>query len=86
MEERAWRGTGQTQYVDPSDYNRTPEFDPRTGDHLWIILSTYRWGGPTVERPTLDTENLLAVVGPGCYFCEQRWTEHLSKRRCKGRP
>lgn len=79
----AWESLGEHQEV-PGDVDRVPPFDPRTGDHLWIITTMYRWGGPDIEQPTLDAENLLLVVGPGCYYCEQVWTPLLATRRCKG--
>lgn len=81
--ERAWVGTGEQQHV-PGDIDRIPEFDKRTGDHLWAIFTMYRWGGPTVETPTLDMENLLSVLGPGCFYCNQEWSERLATRRCPG--
>jgi hypothetical protein len=78
-----WQSTG-AQHEVPGTVDRIPDFDPRSGDHLWTIITMYRWGGPTVERPTLDNENLLSVMGPGCYYCEQPWSERLAQRRCKG--
>jgi hypothetical protein len=81
--EPQWQSTGVKQEI-PSELDRTPPFDPRTGEHLWTMITMYRWGGPGVERPTLDMENLLSVVGPGCYYCEQPYSEYLAKRRCKG--
>ena len=83
MEESAWFGTGEKQHV-PGNIDRIPEFDPRSGEHLWTIFTMYRWGGPTVETPTLDVENLLSVMGPGCYYCESVYSDQLAKRRCKG--
>lgn len=82
--DRQWRSTGHTQHV-PGDVDRVPEFDPRTGDHLWTIISMYRWQ-PGTETPMLDTENLLTIQGPACYHCEQPYTQRLASRRCKGRP
>ncbi len=79
----AWESTGEWVST-PGDVDRIPPFDPRSGDHLWIIMSTYRWGGPDVERSTLDTENLLSIMGPVCYYCEQPWTARLATRRCPG--
>lgn len=83
MEQRAWTGTGVTQSV-PSEYDRIPEFDPCSGDHLWTIFTAYQWGGPGVEQPQLDSENLLAIMGPGCFYCEEVYDERLARRRCKG--
>lgn len=87
--ERQWVGTGHQQFVaEPPD--RVPEFDPRSGDHLWVVLTMYRIdpsGFADASRtPMLDTENLLTVQGPGCYFCEEPYTPRLASRRCKGEP
>lgn len=83
---REWVSTGHTERVDPVD--RVPEFDPRTGEHLWIVGTTYRvnpaeWFDPT-HTPMLDRENLLLVSPPGCWHCEQIYTPQLAKRRCRG--
>lgn len=78
-----WQDTGHSFQV-PGSLDRVPDFDQRTGEHLWVILSMYRWGGPQVENPTLDPENLLLIAAPGCYYCEQPWTQRLATRRCKG--
>ena len=88
---RQWKTTGHQQLVDPATHiDRIPDFDPRTGDHLWIVITSYevvpqQWKDPT-HTPMLDTENLLSIVGPACYHCEQAWTPLLATRRCKGRP
>lgn len=84
-----WRGTGLHQEV--SGLHRgIPDYDPRSGEHLWIVASVYRIADPaallTEQWGYLDSENLLSVEGPGCYYCEQVWTARLGTRRCKGRP
>lgn len=83
-------GTGETQHVDNVD--RTPPYDPRTGDHLWFVAVVYRvepvdWtsGDPTVT-PHLDGASVLNAVGPGCYYCEEAYTPRLRHRRCPGEP
>lgn len=68
------------------EYDRVPEFDPRTGQHLWTMNAAYRWGGPSVETHMLDLENLILLVGPGCCHCEQTYSPATALRRCKGRP
>lgn len=83
--ERAWIDTGTTHHV-PNEVDRIPNFDPRSADHLWAIITMYQWGGPTVETPLLDRENLLSIVGPGCYYCGSDWSENKAKRRCPGKP
>lgn len=80
-----WSGTGAMHQI-ASEFDRVPPFDPRAGDHLWTIATLYRWGGPDVETPMLDSETLLQIVGPGCYYCEMSYTPLVATRRCPGRP
>jgi len=90
MTRREIISTGQTVHVDPLD--RIPNYDPRRGDHLWIVTGVWRvdpedWvsDDPTVE-PLLDQENLISVAGPGCFYCERYYTPWLGRRRCQGEP
>lgn len=62
---------------------KLPEHVP--GVHLWIAMAMYRVR-PGQERYDLDTENLLTIEGPGCYWCEQDWKPGLEKLPCKGGP
>lgn len=95
MSEQNWVSSGNPgerwaaqgiQRVIPGEVNRLPEYDPRSGDHLWTINLAYRWGGPHIETPILDKENLLLIAGPACYHCEQGYSDRLFKRRCPGDP
>lgn len=86
MPQRGWSTTGFQQEVG-SDVDRIPDFDPRTGDHLWSVMTMYRvqpamWQDPTAT-PHLDMENLLTVQGPFCYYCEKPYTALLATRRCR---
>jgi len=89
--QRAWRNTGDGQLIDPTTVvDKVPDFDPRTGDHLWTVITMYRvnpdqWQDAT-HTPMLDRENLLTITVPGCYYCEKPWTKLLATRRCKGDP
>lgn len=89
--QREWVSTGDKQLIEQGTMlDRTPDYDPRTGDHLWIVITMYRvvpdqWQD-TTHTPTLDRENLLTVTVPGCFYCEQPWTALLATRRCKGEP
>lgn len=89
--EREWVSTGHREVID-SQVDKIPEFDPRKGEHFWIVITTYKVDpsrvtspDPTVT-PMLDHESLVAVVGPGCYYCEQVYEPVLKHRRCKGQP
>lgn len=82
-----WRPTGHRELV-RGHVDRVPVFDPRTGEHLWIMLTVYRvdpllWTDP-VHAPTLDHESLISVTGPGCYYCEQPYGPRVAARRCRG--
>lgn len=88
MAQREVVSTGFVQKVNP--VNRTPDYDPRTAEHLWVVITCYqidpeRWNSddPTVI-PILDVENLLSVTGVGCYYCEEYYTPRLGRRRCPG--
>jgi len=83
-----WKGTGFTVEA-PPEVDRIPPFDPRSGDHIWLIITAYRvdparW--TPGHSPHLDTENLVSIVGPGCYYCERPYSERLARRRCPGEP
>ena len=89
MIERAWVSTGQVAQVEGFE-SRIPDYDPRSGEHLWVVLNLYRvdptaYADPT-RTPMLDLENLISVEGPGCYHCEQPYTPRLASRRCPGEP
>lgn len=88
---RAWQPTGHTVRVDnPYEIDRIPEFDPRSGNHFWIVTQAHqvdpaKFADPT-HTPILDQETLVSVAGPGCYHCEKPYTPLLATRRCKGGP
>ena len=91
MPERTWVDTGHQERIDsPTDIDRIPPFDPRSGDHLWIVVTSYRVNPAQFTSPDpgvtplLDHESLLAVAGPACYYCEQAYTSSLARRRCRG--
>lgn len=56
----------------------------RPGEHLWIVMSMFRVTPGVAARFDLDRENLLTIEGPGCYWCEEPWTEAMAARPCRG--
>ena len=73
----------------PGHVDRIPEFDPRSGDHLWVMVATWKCDPEKLvegQEGLLDHENLLGLGGPGCYFCEKQYSPGMANRRCKGRP
>lgn len=85
-----WAGTGRYEQIDrPSEINRIPPYDPRSGDHCWVITTAHRVDPSQFSMrnpPILDRETLMIVAGPGCFYCEQPYTPKLAVRRCKGEP
>lgn len=71
------------------DVDKVPNYDPRSGNHYWIVGLTFRVD-PTTWEPGgsvhFDLENLVLAVGPGCFYCEQNYDKRLVMRRCKGQP
>lgn len=53
------------------------------GEHLWIAMATYKVR-PEAKEHFLDTENLLSIDGPGCFWCEQPWKPGMEKTKCPG--
>lgn len=86
--EREWMSTGAVTKVD-FGMDRIPDFDERTGDHLWIVTVVYRVDpkkfADRTATPILDMENLLMIPPPGCYYCEEYYSPWLATRRCKGK-
>lgn len=64
---------------------KIPDFDPRIGSHLWMLTAIYKWiPKPLDEQIMLDHENLLEIIGPGCFYCGELYDKRIAKRRCKG--
>jgi hypothetical protein len=43
-------------------------------------------GGMGAETINLDLENLIGVGGPGCWVCEEPWSEAIADQPCPGDP
>lgn len=82
--------TTPTGFIEQIDHTKgIPDFDPRSGDHLWCLFSVYKINPAKLakgEQALLDHEALLSVEGPGCFYCEKAYDPQLATRRCKGRP
>jgi hypothetical protein len=75
---------GHGVHVDASRKAHATITDPGAGEHLWVVVSAHRVvpvDGGTYE---LDLENLLSVDGPGCFKCEEPYTEAVAARPCTG--
>jgi hypothetical protein len=59
------------------------------GEHLWTMFAVFRIAHPeTATDPGvnkfLDLENLLTIMGPGCYICEQMYSPEVAASPCPG--
>lgn len=57
------------------------------GKHLWIVTGMWRIDPEHCKAGAqvhLDTENLLNLAGPGCFWCEEEWTPELAAQPCRG--
>lgn len=59
----------------------------QAGEHLWCVTAAWRVPEPGTrsgDPMLLDTENMLAFGGTGCFKCEQTYSEQLAARPCTG--
>ena len=76
------RGTGHM--VDVNAVNRYNQDVPQTpGKHLWTFVGVWKVDNPVATRQLFDSENMLTVVGPGCFWCEQQWSPTIGVK-CPG--
>lgn len=81
--------TTPTNFVEevPGNLHKIPDFDSRSGDHYWIVITSYKVSPENLEsgeKAFFDHEALVSVAGPVCYYCEKPYTQLLATRRCKG--
>lgn len=80
------------QYIPTGGVNQLPEYDPRSGDHYWIVPVVFRVACPakfadaSADPLVLDRENLVYVQSVGCFFCEEPYRNGMEHRRCPGEP
>jgi hypothetical protein len=76
-----------TYEVKPS-LDLIPPWDPRSGDHYWIVAVAFRVDPARFdgEQINLDQENIATIAGVGCYYCERAYEPRLLRRRCTGVP
>jgi hypothetical protein len=83
-----WLSIGRKMLFIQVDQSNLPEVpEQRDGEHLWTVLGAWRIIRPEREGPvSLDTENLMNLVGPACFYCELMYSPRLAQRRCAGNP
>lgn len=75
--------TGVKQQGNPRKIHATmPEY---VGKHLWIFVAVFAVQEPARSNQDFDSENLLTIEGPGCYWCEQVWKSTIGSK-CPGVP
>lgn len=63
--------------------NDPPGVPPRVpGQHLWMVFGGWRVRPQAEGDVILDTENLLTLAGPACYWCEELHTPELESSPC----
>lgn len=85
---RVTTGTGLFADVAGSDTavfaGRLQQLD-KPGAHLWVYVAGWAAADPRARQAQLDAENLISLTGPGCWKCEQPFSNRLAKRPCRGR-
>lgn len=59
---------------------------PPKGKHLWMVMTMFRVADPAAVQFVLDHENVLTIEGPGCFLCEELYSERVASRPCPGEP
>lgn len=54
------------------------------GQHLWVFIGVWRVTDPASRKQVFDTENMITIEGPGCYWCEKHYDEAADT--CPGDP
>lgn len=85
--------TGTTIKVDGSRfekvYQSSPENDVEPGEHLWTMIMMHKVSDPAVlfaGEWHADLESLVLTSGPGCFICEQTYSETVAAKPCPGQP
>jgi hypothetical protein len=84
---RRWASTDVAEEI-PPEVDKIPDFNPKTGNHLWLMHAAFKVDPATWRSdvsPKLDGEALVALAGPGCFYCEQPYAL-VKHSRCKGKP
>ncbi len=64
----------------PEPADPAPVFD---GRHLWVYWAAFRTDEPARTSPSLAASDMLVLVPPGCYWCEQLWRPDIGVH-CSG--
>lgn len=59
-----------------------PDFD---GRHVWVATAMWHLANPAASKFTLDVENMITLIGPQCFHCEQPWKPTIGSK-CPGDP
>lgn len=82
MNQYAVTGGGTRQQAASKFAAAPPEY---TGRHVWVFTAAWVVQNPARTEHNFDMENLLTLVGPGCWHCEQAWKPTIGAK-CPGDP
>lgn len=68
--------------VDVTRFATTDLPERKPGEHLWVVLAAFRVK-PDSPQMQLDAENILTIGGPGCFWCEEKWTPEIGAEPCR---
>lgn len=78
------------KYVPPDQAvrDRRIKAADKPGEHLWIMTAAWLIPDPRALRDDslklLDTENMVAFEGPGCFKCEKPFSNRVARQPCRG--
>lgn len=76
------------EYAKPSAevLNRRLLAADRPGSHLWIMTAGWQVRNPQRfgNEVHLDAESIVVFAGPGCYKCEEPFSNRLARQPCRG--
>ncbi len=66
------------------DGPRIPKYNPETQEHLWVMHGTWQINTNTEGDLVLDHENMISLLGPGCFYCVKIYSEEVAAMKCEG--
>lgn len=78
---------GSGIYTETDQMHKIPDFDSTKREHYWLMIASFHvkpeiW--KPEDRANLDMENLVSLVGPGCFYCESSYSAELASKPCAG--
>lgn len=87
------KSTGHIEKLDGGRFDKiyqgSPEDDVAPGEHVWAMFMVHRvrsLDNLFAGNWMADLESLILTSGPGCYVCEQTYSEAVEAAPCPGKP